>query len=66
MTNKANGIGRLIHADGNVYEGEWKNNQADGFGSFSFNLVNTMKANGRTISSMEKNKQFILMVRSTK
>ena len=30
----ANGIGRLIHADGDVYEGEWKNDKAHGSGVY--------------------------------
>ena len=30
----ANGIGRLIHADGDVYEGEWKNDKAHGKGIY--------------------------------
>jgi hypothetical protein len=28
MTDKANGRGRLIHADGDVYEGEWKDDKS--------------------------------------
>ena len=31
----ANGKGRLIHADGDVYEGEWKNDK----GSISFYCI---------------------------
>ncbi len=34
MRNKANGVGRLIHADGDIYEGEWLNDKAHGKGSF--------------------------------
>lgn len=30
----ANGIGRLIHSDGDVYEGEWKNDKAHGKGVY--------------------------------
>jgi hypothetical protein len=30
----ANGLGRLIHADGDVYEGEWMNDQAHGKGVY--------------------------------
>jgi len=26
----ANGKGRLIHADGDIYEGEWKDDKAHG------------------------------------
>jgi hypothetical protein len=32
---KANGKGRLIHADGDVYLGLWKDDKADGFGIYS-------------------------------
>ena len=32
MADKANGRGRLIHADGDVYEGEWLEDKAHGFG----------------------------------
>jgi hypothetical protein len=28
----ANGKGRLIHADGDVYEGLWKDDKAHGYG----------------------------------
>jgi len=30
----ANGYGRLIHSDGDVYEGEWLNDKADGKGNY--------------------------------
>jgi len=30
----ANGIGRLIHADGDVYEGEWLEDKAHGKGKY--------------------------------
>lgn len=30
----ANGYGRLIHADGDAYEGEWKNDKAHGKGKY--------------------------------
>jgi len=30
----ANGMGRLIHADGDVYEGHWVNDKADGHGKY--------------------------------
>ena len=30
----ANGKGRLIHANGDVYEGHWFNNKAHGLGIF--------------------------------
>jgi hypothetical protein len=29
----ANGKGRLIHADGDIYEGEWYNDKAHGIGN---------------------------------
>ena len=28
------GWGRLVHADGDVYEGEWENDMANGVGSY--------------------------------
>ena len=28
----ANGCGRLIHADGDIYDGEWNNDKAQGKG----------------------------------
>jgi hypothetical protein len=34
VRNRANGVGRLIHADGDIYEGEWFNDQAHGKGTF--------------------------------
>ena len=34
MDNKANGRGRLIHADGDVYDGEWSDDKAHGFGIY--------------------------------
>ena len=30
----ANGMGRLIHADGDVYEGEWREDKAHGKGRY--------------------------------
>ena len=30
-----NGKGRLIHADGDVYEGEWKDDKAHGIGCYN-------------------------------
>jgi len=30
----ANGYGRLIHADGDMYEGEWKDDKAQGVGVY--------------------------------
>jgi len=30
----ANGMGRLIHLDGDVYTGEWKNDKANGKGVY--------------------------------
>jgi len=32
----ANGRGRLIHADGSVYEGEWLDDKAHGKGLFTY------------------------------
>ena len=33
--DKANGNGRLIHADGDNYEGQWKDDKAHGFGEYT-------------------------------
>lgn len=33
----ANGKGRLIHADGDMYEGEWKDDKANGKGLYKHN-----------------------------
>ena len=30
-----NGIGRLIHSDGDIYEGQWVNDKAEGMGTYS-------------------------------
>ena len=30
----ANGKGRLIHSNGNMYEGQWKNDLAHGYGKY--------------------------------
>ena len=30
----ANGKGRLIHADGDLYEGDWKDDKAHGIGVY--------------------------------
>ena len=30
-----NGRGRMIHADGSVYQGYWKNDKANGYGIFT-------------------------------
>lgn len=34
MNNTANGFGKLEHADGEVYEGNWYNDKAHGYGEF--------------------------------
>jgi len=34
MDNLAEGKGRLIHADGDIYEGDWKNDKAHGKGIY--------------------------------
>jgi hypothetical protein len=34
MNNKANGRGRMVHADGDVYDGDWKNDKTHGFGIY--------------------------------
>ena len=31
----ANGKGRLIHSDGDVYVGDWLNDKAHGFGEYT-------------------------------
>jgi hypothetical protein len=31
----ANGRGRLIHADGDVYNGEWVDDKAEGYGTYT-------------------------------
>jgi len=31
----ANGYGRLIHSDGDMYVGEWKNDKAHGYGEYN-------------------------------
>jgi hypothetical protein len=31
----ANGYGRLVHAEGDVYEGEWEDDKANGFGVYT-------------------------------
>ena len=33
--DKANGKGRLIHADGDVYEGDWVDDKAHGKGCYT-------------------------------
>ena len=35
MNNQANGYGRLIHSDGDVYLGYWANDKANGFGVYT-------------------------------
>lgn len=35
MNDKANGQGRLIHSDGDVYQGEWVNDKAQGQGIYA-------------------------------
>lgn len=31
----ANGQGRLVHAEGDVYEGEWTDDKANGYGVYT-------------------------------
>ena len=31
----ANGQGRLIHADGDIYDGSWKNDKATSYGTYT-------------------------------
>ena len=37
MNDKANGKGKFIHVDGDVYEGNWSNDKASGFGIYYHN-----------------------------
>ena len=32
--DKANGKGKLVHGDGDIYEGEWVNDKANGVGVY--------------------------------
>ena len=32
--DKANHKGRMTHANGDVYEGEWRDDKANGYGTF--------------------------------
>lgn len=32
--NHAQGQGKFVHVEGDVYEGEWANDKANGFGSY--------------------------------
>jgi len=34
LDDVANGRGRLVHVDGDVYEGNWVNDQAEGYGVY--------------------------------
>lgn len=34
LEDKANGLGKLIHADGDIYEGNWLNDKANGEGVY--------------------------------
>lgn len=34
LEDKANGFGKLIHADGDIYEGNWMNDKANGEGVY--------------------------------
>ena len=34
MNDIAEGKGRLIHSDGDYYEGEWKEDKAEGYGKY--------------------------------
>ena len=38
-----NGKGRLIHSDGDVYEGEWLNDKANGIGVYTYHNGATYK-----------------------
>ena len=33
----ANGRGRIIHADGDIYDGYWNNDLKEGYGTFKWN-----------------------------
>ena len=32
--NKAEGIGKFVHPDGDYYLGEWRDNKANGYGKY--------------------------------
>lgn len=34
MNNLANGKGKFIHADGDIYEGDWVDDKANGYGIY--------------------------------
>lgn len=64
------GKGRLIHSDGDIYEGEWRNDKAHGYVIIENNLRENMFIwmelnildNGKMIDKMEKDKKYGLMV----
>ena len=44
LNDKANGYGKLFHADGDLYEGEWLEDKANGRGMYTH--ANGAKYNG--------------------
>jgi hypothetical protein len=64
------GKGRLIHSDGDIYEGEWRNDKAHGYviidnisraNMFIWMELNILD-NGKMIDKMEREKKYGLMV----
>ena len=49
--NKAEGRGIFWHADGDVFDGEWKADKAHGFGTYTH--VNGSKYEGEWVSDMQ-------------
>ena len=50
----ANSKGRLIHSDGDCYEGDWVYNKQEGQGIYWYMMAQFMKEIGFKINRMEK------------
>ena len=35
----ASGFGKFYHSDGDIYEGEWLNDKANGYGKYMHNVL---------------------------
>lgn len=55
----ANGRGRLIHANGEVYEGEWLNDKANGYGIHTH--LDGATYNGDWLDDLQHGKGFIFI-----
>ena len=46
------GLGKLVHSNGDIYEGQWENNKANGYGKY-INMTNQAIYEGSWVDDLQ-------------